>query len=394
MQEDKQPCRRSRLSGLISPELTVLSIAFLCIFLGGSIQPFIGNTASLPPTRHDLIIVTIYGSFMFWRIFVNYSVQKLGEKASILLGSITYTMFIAVLITRSFPLILAAAVLWGWGAASLWLVGGSRVLDASRKKRFGTSSGIFYASVQLGLILGYLILSNLGNRFGRFGMIIPAIAAAVAGNLVLLKFPSVKIERHPPSIAGIFRMMRLPQVKIAGFFLLFASFSYGILLSTFSRLSNESGVHYLGLIVVFYPVARFVLSLVGGPASDKLGRGLTLTLPFFLSGIGLIISSLFPHTISDISAAFFLGIQGGIVPVVATALIGDITVPTDRQLAYSAVFFWRDLGVVIPALLSNPLSRLLGGYRASFLAFGVVFILCTFLALYLARREKSITQHQ
>ena len=59
-------------------------------------------------------------------------------------------------------------------------------------------------------------------------------------------------------------------------------------------------------------------------------------------------------------------------------------------LGLVVIFFWRDLGVVVPALVSAPLGNWLGGFRGSLLAFGGVFLACAVLAMVLARGERDV----
>jgi len=140
---------------------------------------------------------------------------------------------------------------------------------------------------------------------------------------------------------------------------------------------------------MLFPSTRAVLSLSGGILSDRFGRSHIFFAAFLLSALGLLLAAAWTHPITIALSISALGVQGGIVPPVSMALIGDSVQPERRHLAFGAIFVWRDLGVVI-ALLGGQFLRLrLGGFGPTFLIFGTVFLMCAFLSTRLARQEQE-----
>jgi len=375
----------------LSRDLKVLSLAFFFIFMGASFQqfliPYLQEATSWGRMKCSAILMVVYTAFIFWRIFVQYSIRALGDYLSIVLGSLTYSGFVATLyLAKQYPLLIIAAFVWGWGAASLWIVSSTQVLDAARKSRYGMASGIFYAATHAGFAVGVMVLGRMGERLGKDAVLLSALAAMGIGNAVMLFVPRKRVERET-DIRVIFSMMRTAKVKIVGFFLFASSLGFGFLLGAFTGVAEERSFTYLANAAVFFPLARFAISFAGGTISDKLGRAKTLILAFVISSLGLSLAGLWSNIVTAGFSAFGLGLQGGLVPVAAMAIIGDSAVRERRHLAFGALFVWRDLGVVFSVFLGQYLRSLLGGFRPCFLTFACIFLFCALLSIILVRRE-------
>jgi len=375
----------------LSRDLKVLSAAFFFIFMGASFQqyliPYLQETTSWGTVKCTSILMILYTSFMLWRIFVQYSIGGLGDYWSIVLGSLTYSGFVATLyLTKQYPLLIAAVSVWGWGAASMWIVSSTQVLDAARESKYGMASGVFYGATHAGFAIGVVLLGRMGEHFGKDAILLTALAAMVIGNVVMFFVPRKPVHRET-DIRIIFSMMRTAKVKIVGFFLFASSLGFGFLLGAFTGVAGEHSLAYLANTAVFFPLARFILSFFGGAISDRLGRARTLVLAFIISSLGLFLAGMWSNMVTLGFSSFGLGLQGGLVPVAAMAIIGDSASPERRHLAFSALFVWRDLSVVVSLFLGQYLMAVLGDLRPCFLIFAGIFFICAFLSIALVRRE-------
>jgi len=377
----------------LSRDLKILSVAFFFIFTGSSFQqfliPYLQGATSWSAMKCSVILMVVYSTFLFWRVFVNYTIKLLGDYLSIFLGSLTYSGFMfSLYLTKQYPLIILSAIVWGWGAAALWITSSTQVLDAVKTSKYGMASGIFYCATHLGFAVGVFMLGNIGERFGGDWSVLTAVFAIVIGNIVILFIPRKRVEREF-DIRIAFTMMLASKIKIVSFFLFASSLSFGLMLGAFTGIAKEHGLAYLASAAVSAPIARAVLSLVGGAVSDKLGRGKTLFLSFAISSVGLLFAGMWSNIFTLGFSALSLGLQGGLVPVAAMAIIGD-SVPSERRhLAFSATFVWRDLGVVVSLFLGQYLSALMGSFKGTFIIFACVFLICAFLSLILIKREKD-----
>ncbi|HGE72032.1 TPA: MFS transporter [Candidatus Poribacteria bacterium] len=378
----------------LSRDLKILSIAFFFIFMGSSFQqfliPYLQKSTSWSAMKCSVILMVVYSTFLFWRVFVNYTIKWLGDYVSIFLGSLTYSGFmLSLYLTKQYPLIILSALIWGWGAAALWITSSSQVLDASRSSQYGMASGIFYCATHLGFAFGVLLLGNIGERFSGDHAVLTACLAIVIGNIIILFIP--KRNTHRESRIGIaFTMMLAKKIRIVSFLLFASSLSFGLMLGAFTGVAEKHGFAYLAGTAVFAPIARAVLSLVGGFISDKLGRGKTLFISFAISTVGLASAGIWSNIVTLAFSALSLGLQGGLVPVSAMAIIGDSVNTERRHLAFSATFVWRDLGVVLSLFFGQYISSKLGGFNGTFIIFAGIFLICALISLSLIKHEKEL----
>ncbi|MFC1718070.1 MFS transporter [Candidatus Poribacteria bacterium] len=375
----------------LSRDLKTLSFAFFFLFMGASFQqflrPYLRETTSWSEMQIAAILIVLYATMMVWRIFIQYSIKVLGDYLSIVVGSLTYSGFVFILYaTKQYPFLVLAVVVWAWGGASLWITSSVQVLDAANESKYGRASGIFYAATHLGFAVGVMMLGRMKEQFGNDALPLAALTAMLIGNVIMLSVPRKRVRRET-GVRVIFSMMRTAKARIVSFFLFASALGFGFLLGAFTGVAKEQGFVYLANAAVFFPLARFIVSFLGGPISDRLGRAKTLVLPFIVSFLGLLLAGIWSNAVTIGLAAFGLGLLGGLVPVAAMGIIGDSATTERRHLALGALFFWRDMGVVFSLSLGQFLMVRLDSYKLCFLVFACIFLACALLSIALVRRE-------
>ncbi|MBI2300503.1 MAG: hypothetical protein HYU66_16455, partial [Armatimonadetes bacterium] len=109
-------------------------------------------------------------------------------------------------------------------------------------------------------------------------------------------------------------------------------------------------------------------------ATDPFGLLLVAVLPGSLLAMGV--------------CAVLLGAQGGLVPLLTLALIGDHARRERRQNVYGAIFFWRDMGAA-SSLLVGQWIRESAGIRSAMFAMAAVSVACAVLSGVLSRRAEE-----
>ena len=390
---------------LFVPDLVLLSGAFFFIFLGpGSIQQHLDKIVG---DKRFYVLATLYGSFCFWRVFIGVTIQWLGDFLSELLGAATYVGFAAtMLLSTSWPVVLLAAAVWGWGACSLWITSQAQILEATR--RHGASSGLLYTLVAGGQALGVGLLALVAARWtptAGWGLarVIPA-ACAVLGlpALVLIcMVPRRKVARGRFSLAAFWRVARQRPLVLIGIIQFCSSLSYGILLGVFSELARAATGGQVPAVA--YYVARVPLCLPAGALADRIGKERVLKFSFLLAAVGILVAALWRSSpgLSLAICAAAMAAQNTLVASSSMALMGDIAKSEQRHMALGAVFFWRDLGVAIPLFAAGALKSVLAGrgdptlvlrvFHHSLFVFAAIFIASAFLCDAL---RKAIERHR
>lgn len=368
---------------LFQRDLLILSGAFFFIFMGpGAVQQHLDKIIG---HKRFYVLATLYLSLSFWRIFVGLTIRALGDLLSELLGAATYVAFVATLwFSTSWPAVLLAAALWGWGAASLWITSQAQLLDST--ERYGASSGLFYSLLAAGQALGVGLLALIvacwetpvgrilpwlaGSRWGRpLADVLPWQRNDVlVGACVLLGLPGLvliclagrrRVRRRRFSLGRFWQIARQKPIVLIGIIQLLSSLSYGILLGVFSEIARATTSSQWPA-VAFY-VARVALCFPAGALADRIGKARVLKISFLLAAGGVLVAALWrsqPGISLSICAAA-MATQVVLTASGAMALMGDVADSEDRPMALGAAFWWRDLGVVIPLLIAGVLRGLL-----------------------------------
>ena len=357
-----------------------LALTFFLLFLGaGAFQQFLAQalpgSAERARLLRTIVLAVLYGSFLLWRVGVAWTARWLGEWGSILVGALCYGLVPALIVVGAsrWWLVMAAAA-WGFGAASLWVAAGTRVLRLSGRSRFGQGAATIYVGTLTGLALGLVVQSLLAGRWGpgasaRWAAVLSLAAAAVA----------VTLRREAPPQEqptwAVYRSLLLDRhILLAGTMLFASGLTYPVLLSTFGdEVVRRGSVAALGLVVVWFHVAKAVLGYLGGWASDRWGRGRALSAGFLGGAAGLVLAGVVSGTGGLAVAAFGLGIPSGVVPVVATAMVGDRVKGPQRMMALGSLFVWRD-GAVVLGLVAGEVLRQLLSIAGSFFALAAVLV--------------------
>jgi len=366
--------------------------SFFLIFLSsGAFQqfmvPYLMATTDWGRIGSSAVLAMVYFSFLFWRIFVSYSMMILGEKASLVLGGSTYTFFVFMLLfPESFYTILIVAAIWGWGAASLWISSSSVVLDLAGVGRYGSASGKLYTASNIGQALGVLVLGLIINFAGFRESIIFAVVTSAAANVVSALISIKKAVRERPNLRTILGIGLSGKGLILGFLLFASSLGYGVLLGIFAEhVATGYGFLSLSLITLVFYIVRIPSSLFGGYILDRLPRSMVLSVSFAATSLGLVAIGLYPTQLSLALGALALGFEASLVPVASMAIVGDAAKPERRHMALGAVYAWRDLGVALALIGGAALRSAFGGIEPPFLLFGLTYGVCVVLSLYLAR---------
>jgi predicted MFS family arabinose efflux permease len=374
-------------------QILLLASVFFFVFLGaGAFQQVLaqalGGTEEARALRTTILAVT-YGSFLLWRIGVAWTSRWLGEWGSIAVGAFLYPLLpLLVLLGAPAWLLIVGAAAWGWGAASLWVASGTRVLHVSSESRYGRGAATIYVGTLGGLALGLLVQSFLGKHWGTEAVVKWAAGVTLLGGAVALLLHRKGTTQEKPTWT-VYRSLLLDRdIVLAGVMLFASGLTYPVLLSSFGDEVNLRGtIAAVGPVVLWFHVAKAILSYAGGRVSDRWGRGWTLSVGFLGGAVGLVLAGIITRTAGLAVAAFCLGIPSGMVPVVATALVGDKVKGPRRTMALGSLFVWRDAAVVAGLIGGEFLRRAL--QQDSYFVLAAVLVAFALAGRYLAGQRPT-----
>jgi len=388
-------------------DLLILASAFCFIFMGTSaLQPLLVEL--LDAARAPIVLAVVYFSFLVFRLFVPATIHALSDYGSIIAGAMVYAGFALTLaLTHNFAILLFAACVWGWGAASLWTASTVQVVDVSKRYGYGSASGVFYMAALGGQALGALLLGVVLDRAGAAATVWTAMGISTVGVAVALAVPRRNPPRESFSLVKVLRLAVASRATLVGVLLLCSSLSYGVLLGPVQTAVKAllERKWLLGLVPFAFYATKSILSYAGGSLSDRVGRAAVVRCGFLIAAVGLVVGALWPTVAAGgwwglgpgwigaaslVFCSFALALQNALVPTAAAAILGDAAVGQRRHMVMTAMFVWRDLGVVLGLLGGLALKAVgpasaEGTMRVTFLSFAAVFVLCSFLASMLKR---------
>ena len=127
------------------------------------------------------VLAVVYFSFMICRLLAPYTLWVLGDYLAALIGGLTYGLFVLTLfLWPYYPVLLVAALIWGWGASIFWTAGSTLILDEGDKaKNYGSYMSLFYSSTHLGFLIGVLALGAILARYGFVPLFTFSLSATI-----------------------------------------------------------------------------------------------------------------------------------------------------------------------------------------------------------------------
>ncbi len=379
--------------------LVLLSAMFFFVFAGAGAQQaylvqYLSAVAGWDRVACSLVITTLYCTMVVFRVANLAIFRTWSDKAFTVVGSLTYLFFTLVMAGLSrrpvYALAVGAAVVWGIGAAMMWTGTAMQVLRLSDEAggRHGTGMGILYGSTQAGWLSGAVVLGLVYAALPRqrlYGLYLAAAGITLIGNMLAFLLPSSGASpAEAPTGREIGAILGRPRVRIAGTLQFLSALAYGVILGAFGRFVEQTcGPRWVWVTIALYPATRVVFSLVGGGLADRIGQARVLAGGFLCGAFGMAALALWRGPAAAVVAGVCLGLLNSTVPVVASAMVGDVA-RRKRRLVYGVLFGFRDLGVAVAAVGVNLLGLKLE-MTGAFGAGALVFVFCAWLATRLER---------
>ncbi|MBN1346022.1 MAG: MFS transporter [Phycisphaerae bacterium] len=365
-------------------DLVTISLAFFFAFVGpGACQPFVidylSDDKGLSLSQASLVLSTVYFTFMVFRFFIGFVIDVVGLNRSKVMGVATYVLFPLILYQGgSFPVFMAGSVLWGIGAPMLWTSSLVQILNTSAPSRYGTSTGIVRGTVQFATFVGAYVLAAVYAHRGYPALLFIAAGLGSLGIVAMLTSPTRHFEREKPDLRKFVQLIRNHEAKAVCAFLVCSGLAYGVILNGFkSHIELTCGKAWLQYILPVFFLSGILASYLGGRICDRIGRWPTFAGGFAIGAAGMLLAWAFAHPAILMLSMVCIGTQFSIVPLTGFAWIGDNTSPADRASIMGYVFCFRDLGVATAIQLCGVLAAA----TTTFLAFSIVSVLCTVLAV-------------
>lgn len=373
---------------LANKNILFTCIGFFWIFLG-----FSGAQQYLFPLfkiqgKGDLALISLiilYSSFLASGFFAPKAINSLGLKRSLILGTLTYLLFVVSVVLNITFLFMLASILVGAGASLLWVSSGKIITDSSTMKASGKNLGIQLASVLIGSLLGVtfggLFLKTLSpDKLYMFFSLAILIGIPFLF-LVKIKNKTVKDSVHNVTYLFDRKLIFIFPVIFASYFLSAQTFS-----SMNEVILSKFGISSIGIFSPLLYISTVTGALTIGKLSDIYDKKIVLYALMSLGVMGSIIfisSSLFLWVIiGTIILGFYIS---GTYPVALSLIRANLN---EKEYIYGIGAFqiYSNTGTVIAlfSALNFPTVNI-------FIA-GISFLLLAFPAFYLYNKNYSLSR--
>ncbi len=286
------------------------------------------------------------------------------------------------LMTTSIPALIAIRAFHGLSIAAFTTGFSALVADISPPANRGEIIGYMTLVNPIGVALGPALGGFLLESGGYTPIFLLAAGLGLAGIICLscLRLPAGEAAPQRPEATSSKRFWQLmlnPRLRIPILVLLLIGLAFGTLAIFVPLYIRDAGVPLNpGLFYTAAAVSSFVVRLLIGRASDRLGRGRFITLGLMLYGIAMTVLWLAHSAVAFLLAGVLEGAGGGIfIPMIVT-LVADRSQAQERGQIYGVTLAGFDLGMAIAGPVMGGFASFFG-YR---LLFGIAGALA-FLAL-------------
>jgi MFS family permease len=361
----------------------------LILFIAGLL--FWSSMASLLPTLPLYVeyiggskqqIGTVMGSFaiglLLFRPKLGKMADKQGRKIVLLIGLTVATITpLGYLFVKSIPLLMVLRVFHGISVAAFTTGYLALVADLAPADKRGEVIGYMSLINPLGLAIGPTLGGYLQAASGYPILFLVASELALGGLLCVVH---VNHTREPTlqnnqEHRKFWQILMSPKVRIPTFIMLIVGLVFGTL-STFVPLYiKETQVDLNpGLFYTAAAISSFSTRMVTGKASDRLGRGLFVTIALVFYGVSMIMLWKADSTSSFLLAAVVEGVGGGtLIPMVST-MMADRSQPEERGRTFAMCITGFDLGIALAGPLLGLVAEELGYANLFLYASGLSFL--------------------
>lgn len=283
------------------------------------------------------------------------------------LGYLFITSIPWLMVLRAFHGISVAAFTTGFSAL---------VADLSPPNQRGELIGYMSLVNPIGVAIGPALGGFIQASYGYPPLFITSFALGFVGLLCANQLREVKSEIKkeknihlavaPQPQSSFWGLLLTDRLRIPFVVMLMIGLVFGIISTFIPLFIQESKINLnSGLFYSAAAISSFGLRLVTGPASDRYGRGLFITLSLVCYMVAMIILGFATRPDSILIAAIVQGAGGGTLIPIMVALMADRSLAKERGQIFSLCIAGFDLGIALAGPILGSMADLLG-YRALF----------------------------
>jgi MFS family permease len=315
-----------------------------------------------------------------------------GRKIALLIGMLVAAIApLGYLVANSIPLLIILRIFHGVSIAAYATAANVLVVDLAPIDRRGEIIGYMSLVAPIGMgigpalggyvqeLLGYTPLFLLSSGLGFFGLL----------GILQINTPSIPAQTVEDGIkVSFWGILFSSRARVPAIVLLFTGLAVGTL-HTFAPLYIKSTKVDLnpGLFYTIGAISSFSIRMFAGKASDRLGRGLFVTIGLAFYALSMLLLTFVNSTSTFILAALAEGVGGGTLIPMMSAIIADRSLPRERGRMFATCISGFDFGIAIAGSIFGAVAERFG-YPSMFACNAVLIFLA--LLVFLTQSSKNL----
>lgn len=344
---------------------------------------FVSLSAFLPAMPHYIreiggnysetgIVMSAFAlGVLLFRPLVGKKIDTVGRKVVLLFGTLIFVAApIIYMFVKSIHLIIAARVFHGLGLAAFGTASITLITDAAPEEKRGEvlsyTGMVNTIAFAIGPVLGFY-------AYEKWGSDILFLFLSGLAFLSLITSSFLHETRTHSSVGNnisYLNAIRQRPIIVASVIILLVGIIHGGVM--FYIPFYLEGFHVnVGLFFAVYGVAAFVIRLIVGSASDRIGRGPFVAFALILLTLAVFVLSKTDGIVLMFISAILYGFGFGAQQPALTALVADNTTDETRGKIFSFYYGGFDLGISITGLSL--------GFVAEKFGLRTMFVICGFI---------------
>lgn len=294
-----------------------------------------------------------------------------GRKIVMLIGMAAIAIApLGYILTDNIPGLIAIRAFHGISIAAFALAYSALVVDLSPSEKRGEVIGHMSLVNPIGMALGPAIGGFSHAWFGFTPMFLIATGLGTLGLICtahVKECPKQSPLEHPQNKTDQFwSLLKNARILVPAIVLVLIGLSFGGLITFVPLYIREVGVELnVGLFYTAAAIASFAIRLIVGPASDRYGRGIFISLSLVLYALAMVMLWQASSAETFLLAGAIEGCGAGtLIPMIA-ALMADRSHPDERGRTFGVCMLGFDAGIALAGPLLGAIANQIS-YRGIF----------------------------
>ncbi len=264
------------------------------------------------------------------------------------------------------------------------------IIPAARR---GEAMGFLGTAGTLGMAGGPALGGWLSSLYSLDVMFYCSSGFAILSSLIVFTIKETMTEKHPIS----WKLLKIekkdlfePRVLAPCIVMGLCAYAYGNLFTIMPDFGTNMGIENKGLLFTYFTVASFLIRLLAGRASDRIGRVTVLRIATAFMALAVLAIGLSESKTMLIIGAFMYGLAQGATSPTLLAWAADLSDPEHKGRGVASLYIFMEFGIGVGAFLSG----LIYGDKSSmiFVTFLISSILSGIAFLYLLWLRRSTVE--